>query len=102
LISCEQKQPVIPYFFPLANQTPVIPTEPESTDETEVEEPTEEAEPTPTWYRLGWVYLLGDRSQIIYEAEIDEWNIQAFKSQAELMNFFKDPNCPCSVVWFIN
>lgn len=100
LLNCEQKQPFLPYFLPLSQIDQKESVEPESVEEIEDEEPTEEPEPTPPWYKPGWVYVLGNQDQIIYEAEIDEWNIEGFKMQAELMNHFKDPNCPCKAVWF--
>jgi len=109
LIGCNSEtkdlQPIILLSQPETKQSEEIETiqsdnENQIVTEETVESETIESNESP-WYQMGWVYLLGNQNQIIYESEIDQWNINAFKTQAEMMNMLNDPNCPCQAVWFL-
>lgn len=67
----------------------------------EPEIPATPPKPTPipeSPYKKGWVYLIDKNEKIIYKAEIDPWNVNAYRGQADMMNQMDDPLCPCSVV----
>jgi hypothetical protein len=49
-------------------------------------------------YQNNYVYLFDSNNNIVYESEIlNSQTIQGYQLQADMMNAFNDPLCPCRI-----
>jgi hypothetical protein len=106
LFACNSQEKPNPLIFFINNPSEkkvvesVKPTEEQPSEEIQNEEiPVEIQTPiVVSLYKNNYVYLFDSNNNIVYESEIlNSQTIQGYQLQADMMNAFNDPLCPCRI-----